>query len=426
MAIVIVLTFLSLLIIGLPIAFVIGLTSLIIIRIQGTMPLNAIPEYMFFGIDSFPLMAIPFFILAGEIMTETGLSKRLIHFAQVLVGRIPGALAQVNILTSIFFAGITGAAVADTAAIGSIMIPAMGEEGYSAKYSAAVTAASSCIGPIIPPSIILVVYGVAANTSISSLLLAGIIPGIIMGIAMAIIAYFQAVKYKFPKIEETLNLLLLASAFWKAIPALLMPIIIIGGILGGVFTPTEAACVAVVYSTALGFITKTLKFKKIPSICIRASVTTSIVLFIISAAKFFSIILIINDIPFQVTHFFLSLSNNPLLIIFFINILLLLVGCVMEISAACVILVPILLPVVTQIGLNPVHFGMIMCVNLAIGLATPPVGPTLFVACRIARISIEEITEAIWPFLLALVSALLLITYFPDLTMFLPNLFLRH
>jgi len=416
--------FLAILLLGVPIAFVIGITSLATLMIQGTIPFNALPQYMFMGLDSFPLLAIPFFILAGLLMSRTGISGRLIDFTMVLFGRMPGALAQVNIGTSIFFAGITGAAVADTAAVGTVLIPAMKKEGYTAAYSAAVTAASSCIGPIVPPSIILVVYGIAANASIASLLIAGIIPGVLMGLSMGVVVWFQAIKHKFPRREESYSFKKLVSAFIKALPALLMPLIIVGGIMGGVFTATESACVAVVYSLLLGLFTKTLKISDLSDVGIQASVVSGVVLLIISTAKFFSIIMVLNHIPAALTNLFLSVSDNRVIILLMINVLLLIIGCFMEISAACIILAPILLPVVTNLGIHPVHFGIIMCVNLAIGLATPPVGPTLFVACKIGKTSIEEITMAIWPFLLASVAALLLITFVPWLSLVLPSIFI--
>jgi len=417
--------FVFLLVLGLPIAFVLGISAIIVIIIQGVTPLNALPEYMFVGIDSFPLMAIPFFVLTGEIMRVSGLSSRLVKLAQVFVGRIPGGLAQVNILTSIFFAGITGSACADTAAIGSLLIPTMEKEGYSPEYSAAVTGASSCIGPIIPPSIILVVYGISASVSVSALLIAGIIPGMLMGVCLGILAYFQAIKYNFPCIQKKYSLRELLFAVKKAIPALLMPIIIVGGILSGVFTPTEAACVAVVYSISLGFATKKIKVKQIPAICINSAITTSVVLFIISTAKVFSFVLIINNIPMMLTNFLLSLSNNPIFIILLINVLLIIVGCFMDSSAAVILLVPLLLPVAKSVGMNPVHFGIVMCVNLALAEITPPMGPVLFIACRIAKISIEKLSIAIFPFFIALIIALLIITFSPNLVMFLPSIFIK-
>lgn len=415
--------FLITLLFGVPIALVVGLTSLVTILVQGMIPLNAIPQYMFVGLDSFPLLAVPFFILAGELMGKSGISKRLIDFSLVLFGRMPGALAEVNIGVSIFFAGITGAAVADTATVGSILIPAMKEEGYGAAYSAAITAASSCIGPIIPPSIILVVYGIAANVSIASLLIAGILPGVLLGICQGILAYLQALKYKYPRRSEKFDFKELVLAFINALPALIMPLIIVGGIMGGVTTPTEAAAVAVAYSLIVGFINKSIKLKDLPEIIYKSSITVGIVLMVISAAKLFSIVMVMNQVPALLTEAFLSISSNKIIILLLINALLLLVGCFMEISAACIILAPILLPVVTTLGVNPVHFGIIMCVNLAIGLATPPVGPTLYVACRIAKVSISQISRAIVPYLAASVAALLLITFIPQISLILPNIF---
>jgi C4-dicarboxylate transporter DctM subunit len=330
---------------------------------------------------------------------------------------------MVNIGVSIFFAGITGAAVADTAAVGSILIPAMKDEGYPPAYSAAVTAVSSCIGPIIPPSIILVVYGIAANVSISALLIAGIIPGVLLGLCQGILAYIHAVKHKFPRRNERFSFSRLLFTFIKAIPALIMPLIIVGGIIGGVVTATEAAAIAVVYSLLVGFVNKSIKIKDLPEILFRSSITVGVVLLVISTAKLFSIVIVMNQIPTMLTNAFLSVSSNSIVILLMINLLLLIVGCFMEISAACIILAPILLPIVTALGVHPVHFGIIMCVNLAIGLATPPVGPTLYVACRIAKTSMSEITKAIVPYLGASVVALLLITFIPALSMTLPNLF---
>jgi C4-dicarboxylate transporter DctM subunit len=424
MTIVLPVVFLLTLLMGVPIAFVIGITSLIALLIQGTIPLNALPQYLFIGLDSFPLLAIPFFVLAGELMSKTGISQKLIDFTMVLFGRMPGALAEVNIGTSIFFAGITGAAVADTAAVGGVLIPAMKKEGYSAEYSAAVTAASSCIGPIVPPSIILVVFGIATNTSIASLLLAGIIPGILMGVSMGVVAWFQAVKHRFPCRTERFSALELVKAFIKAVPALLMPLIIVGGIMGGVFTATESACIAVLYSLFFGLLTRRLKLRDLPGVCIRTASISGVVLLIISTAKLFSILMVMNQIPAKLTALLLSVSSSKVSILLMINLLLLITGCFMEISAACIILAPMLMPVVQNLGLHPVHFGIIMCVNLAIGLATPPVGPTLFVACRIAGTSMERITASIWPFLLAAIASLLLLTFIPALSMIVPSIFI--
>ena len=417
-----VIVFVLLLLAGVPIAFVIGISSMAVFLLQGNIPLNAIPQYMFNGMDSFPNLAIPFFVLAGELMGKSGISKRLINFCMEIVGRLPGALAEVNILVSVFFAGITGAAVADTAAVGSILIPAMKDEGYPAPYSAAVTAISSCIGPIIPPSIIVVVYGIAANASIAQLLMAGILPGIVLALCQGVLAYIHAIKYKFPRREEKFSGRRLLTSFIAAIPALVMPLIIVGGIMTGVFTATEASCVAVVYSLIYGFATKTIKLRDLPKIIYNASITVSVVLLVISVAKLFSVALMLNQIPTIMSNAFLSVSNNKIIILLLINILLLIAGCFMEISAACIILVPILLPVVTSFGISPIHFGMIMCVNLAIGLATPPVGATLYVACRIAKCSISEITKSILPYLVASVVALMFITFIPQISLFLPGI----
>jgi tripartite ATP-independent transporter DctM subunit len=417
--------FFGLLLLGHPIAFTLGLTSLVLLVVEGSLPLNALPQYMFTGLDSFPLMAIPFFIVAGEIMVETGISRRLVDFALILLGRIPGALGQVCIATCVFFAGVTGAAVADAAAVGSVLIPSMRKEGYPDTYAPALIAAASTIGPIIPPSIILVVYGIAASASIASLLIAGIVPGLLMGLALAFTVYVQAKRRHFPRRTDRSSASETLVAFWRALPALLMPGIIVGGIMFGIFTPTEAACVAVVYSVFLGFFTRTLSLRQVPTICLRSASVTGMVLLIIAAAKLFSILLVMYEIPVQVTNLALSLSNNVYVILLIINILLLITGCFMEISAACIILVPIFLPVVTKLGVDPIHFGIIMCVNLAIGLITPPLGPALFVTCKMGGVTIEDTVKALWPFLLSLIAALLVLTYWPSLVLFMPRLFIR-
>lgn len=421
----IVISFLITLLLGIPIAMVVGIASLVPLLVQGSIPLNAIPQYMFMGLNSFPLLAVPFFILAGELMTQSGISKSLIDFSLALFGRMPGALAQVNIGTNIFFAGISGAAVADTAAIGSILIPEMKRVGYGAAYSSAVTAIGSCIGPIIPPSIILVVFGIAANVSIGSLLIAGILPGILLGICLGILAYFHALKYKYPRRSDKFSFKELVRTFIRAIPALIMPLIIVGGIMGGITTPTEAAAVAVAYSLILGLVKKSLHLKDLPGILYRTSITVGVVLFIISTSKLFSIIITIDQIPTMAVHAFLSISSNKVVVLMMINILLLIVGMFMEISAATIILAPMLMPVVIALGVNPVHFGIIMCFNLALGLATPPVGPTLYVACRIGKVTMTQITKAILPYLGASIVALLIITYVPQISLFLPSIFVK-
>jgi C4-dicarboxylate transporter, DctM subunit len=315
--------------------------------------------------------------------------------------------------------------VADAAAFGSVLIPSMKKEGYPASYATALVAAASAIGPIIPPSIILVVYGIAASTSIASLLIAGVVPGLLMGLALGITVYVQAKRHGFPRRAATLSVGAVLAAFWRALPALMMPGIIVGGIALGICTPTEAACVAVVYSAGLGLCTRTLPLRQVPAICLRASVVTGMVLFIIAAARLFSVLVVMYEIPVRVTNLALSLSHNAYVILLIINVLLLIAGCFLEISAACIILVPILLPVVTKLGVDPVHFGIIMCVNLAIGLIHPPLGPALFVSCKIGEVSIEETVKDLWPFLVSLITVLLVCTYWPALVLWVPRLFSR-
>jgi tripartite ATP-independent transporter DctM subunit len=420
---VIVITFIATLVAGMPVAFVLGISAAVALAVWGRTPMLVIAQRMFTGIDQFPLMAIPFFILAGEMMNTGGITRGLLRFSDALVGHIRGGLAQVNIVASMLFAGITGAAVADTSALGSILIPAMIEEGYDVDFSAAVTAASSVVGPIIPPSIPAVIYAVTAGISIGGLFLAGFAPGILFGLGMMLVAYFISKKRGYPRRETPITLRQFLDTFKRAVLALVMPLIILGGVLSGVFTPTEAAAIAVAYGLVVGlFITRELKLKDLPGIMIRAGLTTSMILLVVACASILSWVLSTQKIPAQIAAFFLSLTTNPLLMLFIVNIFLLMVGCVMDTSAAIIILVPILAPMMESLGIHPLHFGCIMVVNLCIGLATPPVGLCLFVACGISKIGLEDITREIWPFIAVEILVLFIITYFPAIPMFLPKM----
>ncbi|MCX8117988.1 MAG: TRAP transporter large permease [Desulfobacterota bacterium] len=410
---------------GIPVAFVLGLTSLVGLLYSGEVPLLLIPKQMFSGTDSFPLLAVPFFILAGNLMNIGGITKRLIHFCNILIGYVRGGLALVNVVASMFFAGITGAAVADTSALGSILIPAMEKEKYDRDFSAAVTAASSTVGPIIPPSIPMVILGTVGELSIGALFLAGVIPGILVGFSLLGVAYYISCKRDYPK-EPAKSLREFFVGLKDALFALLMPAIILGGILGGVFTPTEAAVVAVVYAFLVSvLIYRELRWKDLPRVLVDSMVTTSLIMFVIANSAIFGWILANHQIPQAIAQLFLSITTDKWVLLLLINLFLLFVGTFMETTASLIILTPILLPLAVKVGIDPIHFGLVMVLNLVIGLITPPLGVCLFIACSIARITLEQIVRAILPFLLAAIGVLFLVTYVPDLVLWLPRMVMR-
>ncbi|MCX7780735.1 MAG: TRAP transporter large permease [Negativicutes bacterium] len=410
------------LILNVPIAVALGLATVTAIIADGNLPLTLVVQRLFVANDSFPLLAIPFFMLAGSVMSAGGVSTRLVAFANTLVGWLTGGLTMVVTLTSMFFAAISGSSAATCAAIGSTMIPAMKEKGYDKEFSAAVIAASGTTGIVIPPSVPLVVYGVIAGVSIGDLFLGGVVPGIIMGLSMMGLIYFQA-KARGYVGEDRPTLKAVFATFKESVWGLMMPVIILGGIYGGIFTPTEAAAVAAFWGIFVGmFVYRELKLKDFPKIFVSAIISTAVVMFIMDAAGLFSWIITSNRIPQNLAAYFLELTTNPHLIMLFINVLLLIVGTFLNASAAIIILAPILVPVVTKVGIDPVFFGVIMTVNMAIGTITPPVGVDLFVAQTVSGVSLERITRLIWPFILVLVVDLMLLTYIPELTMFLPTL----
>ena len=417
--------FTFLLVLGLPIAFVLGISSFIYL-LKAEMPSVLIAQRVFVGLDNFLLLAVPLFILAGKLMNASGITGRLIDFFNIVMGHIRGGLAYVNIIASIFFAGITGAGAADTAAIGSIMIPAMKKEGYTPEYSGAVTAISSTIGPTIPPSIAMVVYGAIAEASIAKLFLGGFIPGLLLGFAQILVAAYFARRQKFPVRKKVLSIQTVTVGFFNTILAILMPVILLGGILSGVFTPTEAAGVAAFYALIVGFfIYRELTIPSFLNILYETSVLTGTILIILAMAHLFGWILAAETVPEIVAKAMTSITKNPILILLLINILLLFVGTIMETLAAIILLTPILLPLAHSIGIDPIHFGIIMTVNLNIGLATPPLGVCLIVASPIAKVPLEKIALATVPFLIASIVVLLLITYGPQLVLLLPNVFMH-
>ena len=418
------LSFLIMLFAGMPIGFALGATALFIfLKMDMPVLLNMVPQRFFAGLDMFTLMAMPFFILAGQIMNTSGITTRLVNFSNVLVGHLRGGLAHANIVASIFFAGMTGAAVSDTAAIGTMLIPAMVEDGYDLDFSAAVTASSSIIGPTIPPSNMMVIYGSLMGVSIAGLFAAGIVPGLCLGLILMILSGYISVKRGYPKKEKMASLPEMGKAFISAIPALLMPLIIIGGILSGMFTPTEAAAIAVAYAFIVGFfVFKTLKMKDIPKLLEQTARITGVVFLIIASASILGWILAAERIPEQIANLFLSISHNKYFILLMVNILMLIVGMFMDIAAALVILGPILHPLAVSVGVPPIQFGIIMVLSLNIALMTPPVGACLFVVCGITKLSLESISKAIWPFIIAEVIVLFIITFIEPITMFFPRL----
>jgi tripartite ATP-independent transporter DctM subunit len=368
-------------------------------------------------------LALPFFLLAGDIMNKVGLTGRLINFSDIFFGRFRGGLAQVNIVSSIIFGGMSGAAMADMAALGSIFIPSMTKEGYDKNFSTAVTVASSIISPIIPPSIIMVIYGSLMGVSIAGLFAAGIVPGLMIGISLMIITRIISGRRNYPKHTERVTLSRLYRSTKGAIWALLMPVIILGGILGGFVTPTEAAAVAVGYAIFLGFVVyRNISIKDLYKLLFNGSMMMGIISLIMCSATVVAWILTNERIPEMVAELFLSITENKYLILLMINILLIAVGMFMDMTVSLIILSPILAPLAIDLGMHPLHFGIMMCINLNIALMTPPMGGCLFMAMVISRLSLVQIVKALWPFIVVEIFVLFLIIYIPGLTMFVPRL----
>lgn len=416
--------FIVCLIMGVPIAFAIGATTVVFLVILEGIPLGIVAQRMFTGLDSFPFMAIPFFILAGELMNQAQITPRLVKFSDLIVGRLKGGLGHVNIVTSMFFAGITGSAVADTSAIGSLLIPAMEEKGFDTDFSCAVTAASSVVGPIIPPSIPMVIYALITGSSIGALFLAGFLPGVLLGVGLMIVTYIIARKRNYPREETPFSIKAIIVAFYKAIVPLMMPLIILGGILGGLFTATEASAVAVVYALVIGFLVfKNIKLSDLPRIFVATAKTTGVVFLVIATANIFNWLLAFEQIPTKMALLFTENIGSRFMMLLIINALLLFLGTFMDATAAMIITVPILLKITAPFGVHPVMLGAIVVLNLMIGLLTPPVGLCLFIACRIGNISLERISRAVLPFLAVEIFVLLLTTYIEPISLFIPRLF---
>jgi len=416
-------SFIVLTLIGMPVGFVLGLTALFgFILIDKPVFLTMIPQRFFSSMDGFSFLALPFFLLAGDIMNRIGLTERLVAFANLFFGRMRGGLAQVNIVTSIIFGGISGAAMADTAALGSVFIPAMEKEGYDTDFSAAVTVASSIIAPIIPPSIIMVIYGAIMGVSIAGLFAAGIVPGLMIGLSLMILTRFYAKRRNYPRHVIPLTVSNISRTTGQALPALVLPFIILGGILGGVVTPTEAAAVAVGYALFLGcLIYRNLGLKDLYELLYRNAITVGIIAVIVSGASILAWLLAMQQIPQMVAELFLSITQNKYFILLLINLLLVFIGMFLDITASLLILGPILAPLATNLGVDPLHFGVMMCVNLNIALMTPPMGACLFMAMIVSKRSLGQIVKAIWPFILVELFVLLLVIYIPVITMTVPR-----
>ena len=417
--------FLLFLCVGLPVFFGLVAAPGLMLWLNGQeKDITLLYRNVYNGMDSFPLMAIPFFMLAGEMMNRGGITMRLVEFSQACVGHFKGGLAQVNILSSMLFAGLSGSAVADTSALGSMLIPAMEKEGYTRRFAAAITAASSVIGPIIPPSGIMIIYAYVMGESVAALFLAGIVPGVLVGVGLMMMTSYMANSSDFPKSRERATWGEKGQASIKAFFPLLTPVIILGGILGGVFTPTEAAAVAVFYAFIISiFVLKEMSLKDLPDVLLKASLTSSVVLLLVGAAMAFKTVVSLSHAPETLAAYILSLSSNPLILLFLINLLLFIVGMFLDAGPAIIILGPILAPIFTSLGVDPVHFAIIMSVNLTVGLATPPMGLVLFVASSVSGERVEAIAKAILPFLAIEIAVIFLITYVPAISLFVPGLF---
>jgi tripartite ATP-independent transporter DctM subunit len=410
---------------GMAIAFSMGITSLIVVIIDrglANIPFGILAQRMVYGVNSFPLLAIPFFLLAGRLMNTAGITDRIFNFCNALIGHVRGGLGHVNILASMIFAGMSGSAVSDAVGLGQIEIKAMKDQGYDEDFSAAVTAASTTIGPIIPPSIPMVLYGVLGNVSVGALFIGGIIPGVLMGLFMMIVVSIIAKKKGYP-IQKRAEFISILKASGKAIFPLLCPVILIGGIWSGIFTPTEAAAVAVLYSLFLGMVLyRELSWQSLLKVLREALDDTCVILFIIAAASVYGWLLARYQIPSGIAEKILSITTDPWIILLLINGFLLIVGCFLESLAAINILTPILLPLVMKVGIDPLHFGLIMVLNLMIGLLTPPVGMVLYAVQRVADISFARLQRSLLVFFIPLLAVLLLITLYPPLVTWLPSL----
>ncbi|MBW1296205.1 TRAP transporter large permease [Aquimarina litoralis] len=419
------LSFLVLLSIRVPVAYAIGLSGLftLIVAMPFMPSVTTLAQRMATSLDSFTLSAIPFFILAGQIMNRGGIAVRLINFAKAIVGPLPGGLAFVNIFACMLFGAISGSAVAAASAIGGFMNPMMEKEGYDKSFSAAVNITSSTTGLLIPPSNVLIIYSLASGgVSIAALFVAGYVPGLLIGFALMLVAGIYSVIKKYPT-EKLVSITTFFRRFLDALPSLLLLVVVIGGIVAGIFTATEASAIAVIYTFILALVYKEITFKSIPVILLETIKTSSIVLLLIATSIAMSWVMSYENIPQEISNALLSVSDNPIVILILINLILLFVGVFMDMTPAVLIFTPIFLPIVTDLGMNPIHFGIVMILNLCIGLCTPPVGSVLFVGCSVAELSIQKVIRPLMPLFLIMIFVLVMITYIPELSLWLPRVF---
>jgi len=422
---VLIFSFLTLLLMGVPVAWSIAISSLLtmMVSIPFVPALTTVSQRIGIGLDSFALLAIPFFVLSGQLMNKGGIAHRLIDFAKTLVGSLPGGLALINVIAAMLMGSIAGSAMASASAMGSILGPEMEKEGYSREFGAAVNITSSTVGLIIPPSNVLIVYSLASGgVSIAALFIAGYIPGILTGLLLMIVASIWA-KKKGYKVGKRSTLKEVVKTFVKAFPSLMLLFVIIGGIVGGLFTATEASAVAVLYTLLLGFYYKEIKIKHIPEILLDSCGTTAIVMLLIGASMSMSWVMSYENIPQDISNLLLSLSDNPIVILLIINLLLLFVGIFMDMTPAVLIFTPIFLPIITELGMNPIQFGIVLVLNLCVGLCTPPVGSVLFVGVGVANTTIEKVVKPLLPLFFAMIVSLFLVTYFSELSLWLPRVF---
>jgi tripartite ATP-independent transporter DctM subunit len=412
-----------LILIGTPIAFVLGLAGVLaLLTTTGRTLLLLVPQQIFSGMDSFVLMAIPFYCLAGELMNVLGISERIVKMANALVGHLKGGLGHVNVLDSVMFAGISGSAVADVAGLGTIIVPAMTRSGYSRPYAAALTAVTSVAGPTIPPSIPMVVYGSIVGASVAALFAAGILPGLLMAAFMMIANHIISSRRGYQAHGGGFSWARFRDALRDGLLAMIMPLIIVGGILGGVFTPTEAAAVAVGYALLVGgLVFRTLNFKVLAKALRKTVYTTGVSLLLVAMGGILSWVLASERVPVLFADFIMSISNSKTVFMLLTCVLLLIVGCFMDLTAAIIILAPILTPVATRLGINPIHFGVVLVMGLNIGLVTPPVGAVLFITCSVARERLENIVREIWPFLVCMVATLLVVALSSNFSLAVPR-----
>lgn len=410
-------------VIGVPVAFAMGISALIVFAYEG-FPLLITFQRIISGMTIFSLLAIPFFIFAGELMLHGGIALRLVRFASTLVGHVRGGLASVNIFSSMLFGGISGSAIADISALGSILIPVMKEKGYRGDYAVNVTVTSSIAGVVIPPSHNMIIYSVAAGggISISKLFLAGVVPGILMCVCLAIAAYYLAIKHNYPAEAFPGWRAVLVSAV-AALPGLVTAVIIVGGVLSGVFTVTESGAFGAIYALVLtAVVYRSLSWESFKTVVTSSVRTTAMVMILIGCAGAFGYLLALYQVPTLLSDFMTSISDNPLVILLMINVMLLILGMIMDMAALILICTPIFLPIAQSLGMDPVQFGIMMLMNLGLGLCTPPVGVCLFVGCAVGKVPIEQALRTIWPFYLAILAALLLVTYVPAISLTLPAL----